>query len=157
MEKITFREATKEDIPHLIDLVKRLKHLNEEFDPLFVVREDVENQARKYLDKAISNEDRFVLLCELNGRIVGLLKAQLKERIFYEPKKEGAIVDFYLLPSVRHKGLGTRMLEEAEKRLKEKGVQLITAEFPTHNKIAIDFYKNHEYHPILNIFGKKLE
>ncbi len=157
MEKITFREATKEDIPNLIDLVKRLKRLNEEFDPLFVVRNDVEEQAKKYLDKAIGNDDRFVLLCEIDGKIVGLLKAQLKERMFYEPRKEGAIVEFYLMPSSRHKGLGAKMLEEAEKRLKDRGVQLITAEFPTHNKIAIEFYKSRNYHPILNIYGKKLD
>lgn len=157
MEKITFREATKDDVPHLIALVKRLKQLNEEFDPLFVVRDDIEEQARKYLENAVENDDRFVLLCEMNGRIVGLLKAQLKERQFYEPRKEGAIVEFYLLPSVRHEGLGKKMLEEAEKRLKDKGVQLITAEFPTNNKIAIEFYKSQNYHPVLNVYGKKLD
>lgn len=157
MEKIKFREAKKEDVPELIKLVERLKRLNEEFDPLFKVRDDISVQSKKYLETAVGRDDRFILLAESNGKIYGLLKAELRESMFYEPRKEGAIIEFYLMPELRHGGIGKKMLDEAIARLKKRGVKLVTAEFPTNNKIAIEFYTKQGFRPIVYIFGKAIK
>lgn len=153
---VKFREAMREDVDRLVDLVERLKRLNEEFDPLFKVREDTARITGEYLANGIDRDDRFILLAESQGRIIGMIKAEIRERLFYRPTREGKIIEFYLMPEFRHRGLGVRMIEDAASRLKERGVEIITAEFPSMNKIAGEFYTKLGYRAILSIYGKAL-
>ena len=156
MTDLKLREARKADVESLVALVERLKRLNEEFDPLFRVRGDARERTRRYLENGVERPDKFILVAEDAGKIIGMLKAEIRERIFYEPASEGAIIEFYLMPEHRHGGLGRKMIEEATKRLKERGVQLITAEFPSMNKISASFYERLGYRAILSIYGKAL-
>ncbi len=90
-------------------------------------------------------------------RIVGVLKADIRERLFYSPSIEGAIVDFYVMPEYRRKGgLGRMMLERAITILRERGgAQLITAEFPTQNQIAVNFYNKMGFRSLVSIYARE--
>ena len=153
---VTFREATLEDVDALASLVTRLKRLNEEFDPLLKAREDSVEVARKYLKEAIESGKSIILVAEEAGKIFGILKSDLIERCFYEPKLEGRIIELYIMPEFRRKGIGRQFIEEAVKKLREKGAQLITAEFPSLNKIAVNFYEKLGFRPVINIYAKEL-
>jgi len=153
---VTIREARENDVEGLVDLVVRLKRLNSEFDPLFSARNDCAELAREYLISAIrDNKNHLVLVAEDAGKIVGILKADIRERLFYSPTIEGAIVDFYVMPEYRRKGLGRQILDKAIAILRERGAQLITAEFPTQNQIAINFYNKMGFRPLVNIYAKE--
>jgi len=153
---VTIREARENDVEGLVDLVVRLKRLNSEFDPLFSARNDCVERAREYLISAIrDNKNHLVLVAEDAGKIVGILKADIRERLFYSPTIEGAIVDFYVMPEYRRKGLGRQILDKAIAILRERGAQLITAEFPTQNQIAINFYNKMGFRPLVNIYAKE--
>ncbi len=153
---VTIREAREEDVDALIDLVVRLKRLNNEFDPLFSVRNDCAERAREYLLNALrDSKNHLVLVAEDMGKIVGVLKADIRERLFYSPSVEGAIVDFYVMPEYRRKGLGRAMLERAITMLRERGAQLITAEFPTQNQIATNFYNKMGFRLLVSIYAKE--
>ncbi|BDR92123.1 GNAT family N-acetyltransferase [Vulcanisaeta souniana] len=153
---VTIREAREGDVEVLVDLAVRLKRLNSEFDPLFSARNDCAERAREYLVNAIRNgKDHLLLVAEDMGKIVGFVKADIRERFFYSPSVEGAIVDFYIMPEYRRKGLGRMMLEKAIAMLREKGAQLITAEFPTQNQIAINFYNKMGFRSLVSIYAKE--
>jgi len=153
---VTIREARENDVESLVDLVVRLKRLNSEFDPLFSARNDCAERAREYLISAIrDNKNHLVLVAEDAGKIVGILKADIRERLFYSPTIEGAIVDFYIMPEYRRKDLGRQILDKAIAILRERGAQLITAEFPTQNQIAINFYNKMGFRPLVNIYAKE--
>ncbi|PLC68846.1 GNAT family N-acetyltransferase [Vulcanisaeta sp. EB80] len=153
---VTIREARENDVEGLVDLVVRLKRLNSEFDPLFSARNDCAERTREYLISAIrDNKNHLVLVAEDAGKIVGILKADIRERLFYSPTIEGAIVDFYVMPEYRRKGLGRQILDKAIAILRERGAQLITAEFPTQNQIAINFYNKMGFRPLVNIYAKE--
>ena len=153
---VTIREAREGDVDALVDLVVRLKRLNGEFDPLFSARSDCAERAREYLLNAIrDNKSHLVLVAEDMGKIVGVLKADIRERLFYSPSIEGAIVDFYVMPEYRRKGLGRMMLERAIAMLREKGAQLITAEFPTQNQIAVNFYNKMGFRSLVSIYARE--
>ncbi|WP_069806499.1 GNAT family N-acetyltransferase [Vulcanisaeta thermophila] len=154
---VVIREARESDVEKLVDLVVRLKRLNGEFDPLFGARNDCAERAREYLSEAIHNADKhLVLVAEDNGKIVGVLKADIRERLFYEPSREGAIVEFYVMPEYRRKGLGRSLLLRAIELLHERGAQLITAEFPSLNQIAINFYNKMGFRPLLSVYAKEM-
>ena len=61
---------------------------------------------------------------------------------------EGVIVDIYLLPLYRRRGVGEFILQEISAALKAKGAGVVTAEFPAQNEIAVRFYAKRGFRPI---------
>jgi ribosomal protein S18 acetylase RimI-like enzyme len=157
---IHLRPATAKDIPALVPLLVRLKRLNEEFDPLLKVRSDVDARAEEILKRDLGNPNAVLLAAEGVGadkdKVVGVVRALIRERPFYTPEQEGVIVDIYILPFYRRKGAGEFLLHEVIARLKEKGAGVVTAEFPTQNEIAVKFYAKRGFRPITSLHARSL-
>jgi ribosomal protein S18 acetylase RimI-like enzyme len=157
---VHLRRATAADIPALAPLLVRLKRLNEEFDPLLKVRDDVDERAREVLTHDLANPKAIVLAAEGVGpdraKIVGVVRAQVRERPFYAPTMEGVILDIYLLPLHRRHGVGEYLLAETTRLLKEHGAGIVTAEFPTQNEIAARFYAKRGFRPISALHARSI-
>ena len=148
------RRARKEDLAAVADLTVRVKRLNNEFDPLFAVVPDAKTRADRYLESTLGFPDKLLLVAVEGQKIVGMLRAELRERLFYEPHKEGFITEFYILPEYRRKALGNEMIEQASGELKKMGAQIIVGEVPSQNEIANRFYIKRGFRGLLNVFGK---
>jgi len=157
---IHLRAAREPDVAALVPLLLRLKRLNEEFDPLLKVREDAEEQARQILKADVGNPKAVVLAAEGvgpdRGKVVGFVRAHVRERAFYAPEFEGVILDIYLLPLYRRRGVGEFVLQEATKALKAKGAAIVTAEFPAQNEIASRFYSKRGFRPITAVQARSV-
>jgi ribosomal protein S18 acetylase RimI-like enzyme len=157
---IHLRPARDTDVAALVPLLLRLKRLNEEFDPLLKVREDAEQQAKQVLKSDIGNPKAVVLAAEGVGadkdRVVGFVRALVRERPFYAPEHEGVILDIYLLPLYRRRGVGEHILRETSNALKAKGAGLVTAEFPAQNEIASRFYSKRGFRAIIAVQARSL-
>ncbi|HEV2316492.1 MAG TPA: GNAT family N-acetyltransferase [Thermoplasmata archaeon] len=158
--QVRLRLATEKDLPTLIPVLLRLKRLNEEFDPLLKVRADADERAREILKADLHNPKSVLLVAEGArqdaGKIVGVVRATVRERPFYIPEYEGVIQDIYLLPLYRRHGVGEYLLKETVRYLKERGAGLVTAEFPTQNEIASKFYTKRGFRPITALHAKML-
>lgn len=157
---VLVRDAAAADAAGLAPLLVRLKRLNEEFDPLLRVRPDVETRAVEVLKRDIASPEALVLAVEGTGgdagKLVGVVRALLRERPFYTPEREGVIVDIYLLPLYRRKGVGEYLLEETARRLKAKGAGIVTADFPVRNEIAVRFYAKRGFRPITSLHARSV-
>jgi len=157
---IHLRPARATDVPALVGLLLRLKRLNEEFDPLLKVRDDAEKQARAVLEANLGDPKAVVLAAEGVGaekeKVVGFVRALVRERPFYSPEWEGIIVDIYLLPLYRRRGVGEYLLRETTAALKAKGAGVVTAEFPAQNEIASRFYAKRGFRPITAVHARSL-
>jgi len=157
---IHLRPARPADVPALVPLLLRLKRLNEEFDPLLKVRDDAEQQANEVLRAQLSDPKAVILAAEGVGadkdKVVGFVRALVRERPFYTPEWEGVIVDIYLLPLYRRRGVGEYLLRETSAALKAKGAGVVTAEFPAQNEIAIRFYAKRGFRPIQLLHARSL-
>ncbi len=157
---IHLRAARPQDVPALVSLLLRLKRLNEEFDPLLKVRPDAEAQATALLTQDLADPKALVLAAEGVGadrdRVVGLVRAHLRERLFYTPENEGVILDIYLLPLYRRRGVGEYLLRETVQALKARGAGIVTAEFPAHNEIATRFYGKRGFRAVTLVQAKSL-
>jgi ribosomal protein S18 acetylase RimI-like enzyme len=136
------------------DLIVRTKRLNNEFDPLFAVVADVKPRAEKHVTASVDEPDKLLLVAVDGPKVVGVLRAELRERLFYEPHKEGFITDFYILPEYRRKALGNEMIQQASADLKKMGAQIIMADVPTRNEIANRFYAKRGFRSLTSSFGK---
>jgi ribosomal protein S18 acetylase RimI-like enzyme len=143
---IHLRPAREADLAALATLLVRLKRLNE--------------RAREVLRSDLSNPEALVLAAEGTGaekeKIVGVVRAHLRERMFYAPQKEGVILDIYLLPLFRRRGVGEFMLQQTWELLKARGAGVITAEFPTQNEIAARFYAKRGFRPITALHARQV-
>lgn len=157
---IHVRAATEADVGALVPLLVRLKRLNEEFDPLLKVRPDVDERAAEVLRADLKNPRSVVLAAEGLGadkeKVVGVVRALVRERMFYSPEQEGVILDIYLLPLYRRRGVGEHVLKEVTALLKEKGAGIVTAEFPTQNEIATRFYAKRGFRPITSLHARSV-
>jgi ribosomal protein S18 acetylase RimI-like enzyme len=146
------RTAVEADIPALVPLIVRLKRLNEEFDPMLKVRPDAESQAEAILRAEIKNPTSLVMAAEGTGpdkdKVIGVVRAAIRERPFYVPETEGVILDIYLLPLYRRHGAGQYLVSHTIEQLKERGAGIVTVEFPAQNEIATRFYAKCGFRPI---------
>jgi len=151
---LEIRRAKKADLAAVAELIVRVKRLNNEFDPLFAVVPDARSRADKYLESTVGVPDKLLQVAVEGQKIVGVLRAELRERLFYEPHVEGFITEFYILPEYRRKALGNEMLQQASAELKKMGAQIIVGEVPSQNEIANRFYIKRGFRGLLNLFGK---
>ena len=149
------RHARKEDVEALSDLIVRTKRLNNEFDPLFAVVPDAKARAEKYLERSLAAPEHLLLVAVEGKKVVGVLRAEMRDRMFYEPHSEGRLTDFYILPEHRRKALGDEMIQQAAAELKKMGAEIIVAEVPAQNEIANRFYAKRGFRALNYQFAKK--
>ena len=148
------RNAKKSEVGAVADLIVRTKRLNNEFDPLFAVVPDPRTRAEKYLASTVGARDKLALVAVEGSKVVGVLRAEMRERMFYEPHKEGFITDFYILPEYRRKALGNEILQKASAELKRMGAEIIIADVPARNEIANNFYLKRSFRALSTLYGK---
>ncbi len=153
---VKVRRAEEKDLENVVELVVRLKRLNSEFDPLLKVRDDIYTQVKNWVSGYLNNKGKLLLVAESDdGRIIGALVSEVRERLFYEPRMEGVIMDFYIMPEFRRKGIGKMMMDEAIRLLREMGAHVISAEFPAQNQISVAFYRKYGFRPMMNVYVKE--
>jgi len=152
---ISIRDAKREDIEQGKDLIVRMKRLNGEMDPLFKEVGEVSSRATTYLSDSLGAENVVLMVAVSGKRVIGIVRGELRDRYFYEPSKEGHITDFYVMPEARRKSFGVELLDQAGKKLKAKGAEMITAEFPAQNEIAVSFYRKNGFRALLNVYARE--
>ncbi|MEM3351053.1 MAG: GNAT family N-acetyltransferase [Saccharolobus sp.] len=153
---VTIRKANKEDVKMLSDFFSRMYKLNSEFDPLLSVPENLEERVIKAVEKSLDNSNELLVLAEDEGRVVGAARVIITERLFYNPDREAIIEEFYVHPSYRRQGVGREIIGFIQEKLKRRGIDLITANFPARNLIAVSFYKKMGFREIYCKFIKKV-
>jgi len=151
---LQIRHAKQDDLGAVSDLIVRTKRLNNEFDPLFAVVSDAKARAEKHVLASVGTRDKLLLVAVDGQKVVGVLRAEMRERLFYEPHEEGFITDFYILPEYRRKALGNEMIQRASAELKKMGAQIIVADVPARNEIANRFYSKRGFRSLTNLVGK---
>jgi ribosomal protein S18 acetylase RimI-like enzyme len=157
MGHIVIRKASKSDSSEIADLFVRLKRLNGEFDPLFVVVTDAKERAEEYINSTIGSKQTLLLAALKEEKVVGALRAELRERLFYEPGAEGYITEMYILPEYRRGDVGAELLERAMVELKSMGAEIIVADFPSRNEIAAQFYSKRDFRRLVESFVHVLQ
>jgi ribosomal protein S18 acetylase RimI-like enzyme len=143
-KSIVIRKPTREDVQSMAELVARLKSLNEELDPHYKTVDDLYQASREYIEESLENPNAIILVAEDEDtkQLVGLVKVDINNRRFYEPRVKGVITDMYVHPSYRRKRLGVLLVDKAIEELRNRGVKMITAIYPVNNIIARRFYEN---------------
>jgi len=137
---LTIRPAGPGDVESVARLVERLKILNEELDPHFKVVENLRDVSLEYVRRTLEGEDAFILVADLSGEVVGFIRVEIIDRLFYKPRVKALITDLYVIPKFRARRVGSLLVEKAAEEARRRGARIISAIFPASNGIAEDFY-----------------
>ncbi len=141
--KINVRMVEEKDFEEVAKLIARLKSLNEELDPHFKAVDNVREIALKYIEETTKSDNAFILVAENGetGEIIGVIRVELVDRVFYEPRIKALITDIYVKPKYRRKRVGILLLEKAAAEAKRRGARMLSAIYPHGNVLAAEFYK----------------
>ncbi|MGP6207654.1 GNAT family N-acetyltransferase [Cuniculiplasma sp. SKW3] len=157
-EQIVLRKAEESDIDDFINLIMRMKRLNGEFDSIFKANDENIGQIKEYYLSCIKDKEKFVTIVAIAGeKMAGLVKAEVRNRISYYPPLELRIVDLYIMPEFRRKKVGNLLINAIYDEMKKRKITIVTAEFPSLNMIALNFYKKIGYREITSVYGKVME
>lgn len=115
---LTFREATREDVPAIVGLLRE--------DALGATRED--GDEAEYLDafdRVAADPDNTILVGEVDGRVVACCQLILIPGLSLRAATRAQIEGVRVVASERGKGIGTALLAEAERRARERGATLM--------------------------------
>jgi GNAT superfamily N-acetyltransferase len=123
--RINYRRANVDDIGILVGF--RVRFLNELYNhPEDDETEILRKALREYFSEAIPSNDFIAWLAEYNGKIIGtsgMVVWQMPARYGgLESGKLGYILNLYIIPEARRKGICTRLLNELIEEAKSLGL-----------------------------------
>ncbi len=129
----TVRTATKNDMPHVLNLIKQLAVFEKEPDAVEVSLYDLEH------DGFGENPAFHCFVAEVNGKIEGM--ALVYNRYSTWKGKALHLEDLIVSDHMRGKGIGSALLDEVVKYGYQLGVKRINWEVLDWNEPAIVFYE----------------
>ena len=149
VEHVEVRRAEEQDVDRIAEFIARLKQVNEELDPMYVTREDLAETARRYVEESLRNPNVIMLVAVHDGKVVGVVRATVVDRLFYEPRTEALITDIYVHPSYRRRGVASLLIDRLAEEAKRRGIKLLAAEYPPGNRIAERFFSKLGFKPLM--------
>lgn len=111
------------------------------------------NLAALYAEDFADPGDRDLLVGrDSAGQVRALLIVAWDE----SPRLKFAVIeDMAVDPAIRSSGIGTRLIELAEARIRERGVEWVFLESGLHNQGAHRFFERHGFQPQSKVFAKR--
>ena len=117
-------------------------------DKLFKIEEqcfDQEAFTKRQIAYLVSDYNTISLIAKLESEIAGFILAQIEienDTLF------GHIITINVVPAFRKKGIGSKMMQEMEAILKQKGISECHLEVREDNSPALKLYQNSGYQKI---------
>ena len=127
------RDYTDSDFPELERLLKETKIYYEPLDKRYIFK------------KKIEHDPESIIVAYESGKIVGTVF------IIYDPWNS-FVYHLAVDPEFSGKGLGNKLMDEAEKRLKTRGMDRPTLFVEEENGQVIEFYKKRGWFVLYKVF-----
>ena len=157
--KIEIRKAVLKDTSQIVVLTKELWDFHKDWKPSFVVvKKNGIKIFEEYCKKSIRSKYGIVFVAIVNDELVGYIfaKRDFLPPVFKNTENVYDLKGLMLKKGFRRQGLGKRLINELEKELKRRKVNLYTLNVNPRNKKAHDFYKKNNLKDFNMVMVKKL-
>ena len=159
---MNIRKAEKKDIPELVAQSKELAShhycLPTEFTTItHELHPKAESEWEKMFEGELKNDDTAIFVAEEKGKIAGHIFT--KKELFLPMFKEdsyGNLMQFFVAEEFRGKGIGKKLIGEAEKFYKGKGVRLFMVGVNCFNRQSFEKYKKMGYTEFVHQLIKRI-
>lgn len=132
-EAIRIRPAAEADLPELVELLRQLFELEQDFEP---------DASKQQAGLSLMLESPFaeLLVAECGGRVAGFCGVQLQISTAMG-SYAAQIEDLVLPPEFRRRGIGSRLLDAAGAWAKQRGARRLQLNCDDQNLPAMRFYE----------------
>ncbi len=153
--ELVIQTAEEEDTDKLVELFRYLALYHEELDPYFELLPDFEEKMRYYYSTRIRAGDGIILIASFDDKAVGFIDAHLKERPpIFKQRVQGYIANVFVLPEVRGKGIGRKLVEGAIVWLRDQGALDVELSVAERNESGRSFWQNLGFRDIRIVMRK---
>ena len=131
MKRIKIRFALKKDIPEIVQLLNELGYSSDE------------NQIKDRISQIRKRNEEVLVALDDQDEILGCVHTLIDVRL--AEGKIGEIVSLVVKSSMRGQGIGSFLLEEAKKWLRQSECKTIRVRANAVRKEAHKFYENHGF------------
>jgi GNAT superfamily N-acetyltransferase len=131
---VPVRDARPDDWPRLKDLLAELGRPDVRDDP-------DEPRHREAFERYLERDDAVALVAEDGGEIVGFVDVEFRQRLNFLDA-QAWVPDLVVAESARGTGAGRALLEEAERRARERGCWGMTLESANWRDSSHAFYEH---------------
>jgi len=110
---------------------------------------------RYYYSTRIRAGDGIILIASFDDKAVGFIDAHLKERPpIFKQRVQGYIANVFVLPEVRGKGIGRKLVEGAIVWLRDQGALDVELSVAERNESGRSFWQNLGFRDIRIVMRK---
>ncbi len=136
--EITFRKATKDDVPFIVKMIAN--------DKLGSLREDYQEPLPEKYYQAFANIDKdstqeLMVIEDKNNQVIGTLQLSFIQYLTYQGGIRAQIEAVRIREDLRGKGLGEKLFSWAINRAKKRGAHLLQLTTDKKRPKAIKFYE----------------
>jgi GNAT superfamily N-acetyltransferase len=117
---------------------------------------DFERVLRDDIDGLIDHPNAAVLVAEEGAALVGYISGHVEEEPQRKLPRRGVIEDWYVVPSVRHQGVGAQLMQALEAVFREAGCDLVESATWSFNTGALRAHESLGFEPYQVRFRKRL-
>lgn len=99
--------------------------------------------ARSVLAQRVATDQ--VLVARDDATIAGFVTYYIEDGLYAEDATRGTIENVYVAPEHRNQGVGTRLLDAAERELEERGADVLNIAAMAQNTAARRLYESRDY------------
>ena len=156
--KVTIREARLEDLRAMVPLWQQLMDFHEDLEGTYNLVDDAVERWTKYIGPKFDDEDWYILVAELGGKLVGYTAVIVQD---YPPvfiaTKHGFVETISVDEAHRGKGIGKQLLEAAEVWLRSRGVPEVTVRIDERNPASKALFGSAGFEPFVVVRRKKIK
>ena len=152
MDKIIYREATKDDIPRMIELWKEFIDFHKVRDSLFSRSKEGPENFGKFVAENLRKDDAIVYVAEKKGEVIGHILATIQNYPpAFEMKRYGLVNDLAVTSAYRRFGIGQHLFALVKDWFFKKGIRRIEIEVAIANEVSTSFWRKMNFRPYKEI------
>lgn len=140
----SIRKANINDTKRLNELLTLLIRDEKKYDSNI----NLECKINSYYEYIIDKENNYLLVAESSNKIIGYLYRKIMNDGDTVIDKVAKIDALFIEESYRHQGIGSSLIKEFKKIVKEENVKYIEVNTCNDNKEAISTYNNNGFNEI---------
>lgn len=141
------RPASSRDREAILDLWLELIEHHRRLDPLYPVVPGIRAALREEIDRGLLGGLCHLLVADLDGNVVGFVFAEVERAQTREASGPGSswIHELYVALEQRRHGVGSALVEEAEKFLGERGGGRVAVRVESGNEEGLRFWERSNF------------
>ena len=154
---MNIRKATMKDFERILELQIQLDETEIEFDSNLKEKQEIIDKEIESLKKRIRKRNTiFLVATNEENEIIGFIDGLLWDDAWYYNELVAFLDHICVDKKYRNNGYATKLLNEFEKIVKEKGAKYIRLLAFHHNMSAVSFYQKNGFSEYSMYYNKKL-